>query len=136
AESALAAGGGRDLAGTGADRDQRLAPRNERHQHTDESGAAVRAPLELLQEAAAVVRVGGVRAGIARAEDPGPPAQRVHHEAGAADSAWIPAVARSIMRSSSAREKGAPSAVACASTSSPAPVITTFMSTSAAESSA
>ena len=47
----------------------------------------------------------------------------------------MPVRARPSMRSSSCAENGAPSAVACTSTNSPAPVMTTFMSVSQDESS-
>ncbi len=51
-------------------------------------------------------------------------------------SAAQPAVARSSSRLSRALSKGSPSAVPCTSISRPSPVDTTFMSTSAVESSA
>ncbi len=53
----------------------------------------------------------------------------------AAASSSIPPAARSSSASSSSREKGSRSAVACTSTSLPSPVMTTFMSVSALESS-
>ena len=195
------------------------SPGAEPDQHADEGGAAVLHALQLLEQAAAVVGVGGVGAGVARAEDARAAAEGVDHEAGvvgdhdgvggrlgaqrggldpgvlqeggaglgagrsprarrsrsapassgsssatlsrlpvarttfsgrpsrrgaaaptaaswAAVSSRTPASARSSRTSSSAREKVAPSAVACTSTSRPEPVITTFMSDSARESSA
>jgi hypothetical protein len=53
----------------------------------------------------------------------------------ASRSCSMPAAASASISSSEARESGVRSAVACTSTSPPSPVITTFMSTSAVESS-
>ena len=74
---------------------------------------------------------------VARREDD-PHRARIAHATAtdcAARSERMPDSARSSSMSSSAREKVLPSAVACTSTSVPAPVITTFMSDSARESS-
>ena len=72
---------------------------------------------------------------VARRED------ELHTRARATASSWaavsssIPPAARSSSSSSSSRENGSRSAVACTSTSAPSPVMTTFMSVSADESS-
>ncbi len=66
-----------------------------------------------------------------RQDDPHPPTAAVC----SAVRSRTPPSARSSRTSSSAREKVLPSAVACTSTRRPAPVMTTFMSDSARESS-
>ena len=75
-----------------------------------------------------------------RSRDESLTAMSIHDSSGNASScaraiSAIPPDARSSSSSSSSRVNGAPSAVACTSTSLPSPVITTFMSASAVESS-
>ena len=82
AEALRAAHGGGDGAGADARRDQHPVARSQPHEHADEGGAPVLDPLELLEQPAAVVGVGRLRAGVARAEDAGPPVERVHRQAG------------------------------------------------------